>query len=86
MYVVSWTKGLRYRSNHKQCRESRDVVGSINVSSVLQVNSFVEKAYVTLATSLRGTHAWWGSKKQRDASPGGISWEVIHCELRSQRE
>ena len=32
--VVSWTKGLRYRPNHKQCRESRGIVGYINVSSV----------------------------------------------------
>ena len=59
-YVVSWTKRpKRYRVNHKQCRESRDVVRSINVSSVLQSNSFVEKAYVTLTTSVSGTHAWW---------------------------
>ena len=33
-------KGLRYRSNHKQCRESRGVVGSINVSSVLSSEQF----------------------------------------------
>ena len=33
--VVSWTKGLRYRPNRKQCRESRGIVGYINVSSVL---------------------------------------------------
>ena len=32
--VVSWTKGLRYRPNYKQCRESRGIVGYINVSSV----------------------------------------------------
>ena len=34
IYVVSWTKGLRYRPNRKQCRESRGIVGYINVSSV----------------------------------------------------
>ena len=27
-----------------------------------QVNSFVEKAYVTLATGVYGTYAWWGEK------------------------
>ena len=32
-----------------------------------QVNSFVERAYVTLATGVYGTHAWWGEKKQKDA-------------------
>ena len=52
---------------------SRGAVGSINVSSVLQMNSFVEKAYVTLAMGVCETHAWWGEKRQRDASPGGIS-------------
>ena len=35
IYVVSWTKGLRYLPNHKQCRENRDIVGYIKVSSVL---------------------------------------------------
>ena len=60
MYVVSWTKRpKRYRVNHKQCRENRGVVGSINVSSVPQLNSFIEKVYVTLATSACGTDAWW---------------------------
>ena len=34
-YVVSWTKGLRYRPNRKQSGESRGIVGYINVSSVL---------------------------------------------------
>ena len=29
--VISWAKGLRYRSNHKQYRESRGIVGSIVV-------------------------------------------------------
>ena len=47
-----------------------DAVGSINVSSVLQVNGFVEKAYVTLATE----HMRGGAKKRRrDASSEGIS-------------
>ena len=59
--VVSWTKGLRYRPNRKQCRESRGIVGYINVyinvSSPFQVNSFVEKACVTLATGVFGTRA-----------------------------
>ena len=60
IYVVSWTKRpKRYRVNHTQCCESQGVVGFINVSSVLQLNSFVEKAYVTLATSVCGTRAWW---------------------------
>ena len=35
IHVVSWTRGLRYRPNRKQCRESRGIVGYINVSSVL---------------------------------------------------
>ena len=59
--VVSWTKGLRYRPNRKQCRESRGIVGYINVyinvSSPFQVNSFVEKACVALATGVFGTRA-----------------------------
>ena len=38
--VVSWTKGLRYRPNRKQCRESRGIVGYINVSSVLSNEQF----------------------------------------------
>ena len=59
IHVVSWT-------NHKQCRESRSVVESINELSVLQVNSFVEKAYVSLATEHMRDGA---KKKQRDASP-----------------
>ena len=48
---------------------------SIKVSSVLQVNNFVEKTYVTLATALATEpHMRGGAKKrQRDASPGGIS-------------
>ena len=45
--------------------------GVTNVSSVFQVNSFVEKAYVTLAFA---EHMHGGAKKkQRDASPWGIS-------------
>ena len=40
MYVVSWTKGLRYRPNRKQSRESRGIVGYINVSSVLSSGQF----------------------------------------------
>ena len=38
--VVSWTKGLRYRPNRKQCRESSGIVGYINVSSVLSSEQF----------------------------------------------
>ena len=40
-------------------RESRGADKPINVSSVLQLNSFVEKAYVTLAISDYETRAWW---------------------------
>ena len=38
--VVLWTKGLRYRPNRIQCRESRGIVGYINVSSVLSSEQF----------------------------------------------
>ena len=44
-------------------RESQSADRPNNVSSVLQPNSFVEKAYVTLATSGYGTRAWWGKTK-----------------------
>ena len=46
IYVVSWTKALRYRPNREQCRESRGIVG--------YMNSFVEKTCVTLATGVSG--------------------------------
>ena len=38
--MVSWSKGLRYRPNRKQCRENRGIVGYINVSSVLSSEQF----------------------------------------------
>ena len=38
--VVSWAKGLRYRPNRIQCRESRGIVGYINVSLVFSSEQF----------------------------------------------
>ena len=56
--VVSWTKGLRdtgWTINNVAKEPKRRV----NVPSVLQLNSFLEKAYVNLATSGCGTRGWW---------------------------
>ena len=41
-------------------------LGPLMCRRSFQVNSFVEKAYVTLVTGVCGTHAWWGEKRQRD--------------------
>ena len=62
-----------------------------------QVNSFVEKAYVALATRVCETHAWWGEKRQKDAKgrvrsrtvcvekSERVSAEAGECEWRSRR-
>ena len=50
--------------------------GSSMCSWSFQVNKLVEKAYVTLATVVYGTHAWWGEKRQRDAGDR-VSGEVV---------
>ena len=36
IYVVSWTKGLRYLPNRKQCRKSRGIVGYVT-TGILQI-------------------------------------------------
>ena len=55
------------------------MVGSINVSSVFQWNSFVEKAYVTLAAGVCGTHAWWDEKKDKGMREQLVLVEESEC-------
>ena len=50
--------------------------GSSMCSWSFQVNNLVDKAYVTLARVVCGTHAWWGEKRQRDAEDR-VSGEVV---------
>ena len=101
--VVSWTKGLRYRPNRKQSGESHSIVGYINVSSVFFlsgfVESFVERACVTLATGVLGhvfrttgkdketLKAVLVEKPERTDAKGvqSVSWEAIASKCRSRR-
>ena len=74
--VVSWTKGLRYRPNRKQCRESRGIVGYINVSSVLSSEpvSWRRHAWPWLR-AFSGHVRDKAGKDKRDAK-GGVSWDA----------
>ena len=93
IYVLSRTKGLRYRPNHKQCRESRGIVGYINVSSVLfkWIVSWKGSAW-PWPRAFRDT-CLERREKQRDAK-GSVSWEAgedgckrcAECELKSESE
>ena len=52
------------------------------MSPVLQLNSFVEKAYVTLVTLVFAEHVRGGPKKrQMDARTVSVSGEARECEL-----
>ena len=91
--MVSWTKGLRYRPNRKQCRENRGIVGYINVSSVLSREQFRGKGLRDPGHG-RFRDTWsMGRGKDKEMlkavlveKPERTNAKGVQCELRSESE
>ena len=100
IYVVSWTKGLRYRPNRKQSGENRGIVRYINVPlGLFKWTVFVERTCVTLTTGVSG-HVFRRTEKGKETLEGvlvempertdakgvqSVSWETRASECRSRR-
>ena len=83
-------KRPRYRPNHKQCHESRGIVGSINVSSVFSSGKFCGKSLRDPGHGVSG-HVFDGTRKDKETlrvelveTPARTNARGVQYELRSE--